>query len=95
VQESIDDEFRGRVFSVYDVLFNSAFVSAAAVASLTMPESGKSYAILSIISLGYAVAALLYLRAVGTARPVAQLPVDNNGALIPVPVRTDQNDQAA
>jgi MFS family permease len=95
VQESIDDEFRGRVFSVYDVLFNSAFVSAAAVASLTMPESGKSYAILSMISLGYAVAAVLYLRAVGMGRPVPALPVDNSAALIPVPVRADQNDKAA
>ncbi|HEY2831318.1 MAG TPA: MFS transporter [Sporichthyaceae bacterium] len=91
VQESIDDEFRGRVFSVYDVLFNSAFVSAAAVASLTMPESGKSYAILSAVSLGYAVAAVLYLRAVGVARPVPQLPVDSAGNLIPVPVPVEQS----
>ena len=30
VQTSVDDAFRGRVFSFYDVMFNIAFVSAAA-----------------------------------------------------------------
>ena len=30
VQSSVDDAFRGRVFSLYDVLFNVAFVGAAA-----------------------------------------------------------------
>jgi MFS family permease len=32
VQSSVNDGFRGRIFSVYDVLFNVAFVGAAAVA---------------------------------------------------------------
>ncbi len=31
VQASVDDAFRGRIFSLYDVLFNVAFVGAAAV----------------------------------------------------------------
>ena len=30
LQESVDDDFRGRVFSVYDTLFNVTFVVAAA-----------------------------------------------------------------
>jgi MFS family permease len=89
VQESIDDEFRGRVFAIYDMLFNIAFVSAAAVASLTMPESGKSYAILSAVSLGYAIAAMLYLRSVGVERRVPVLPTDAAGNLIPVPVHVE------
>jgi MFS family permease len=89
VQESIDDEFRGRVFAIYDMLFNLAFVSAATVASLTMPESGKSYAILSAVSLGYAIAAMLYLRAVGVERPVTTLPTDAAGNLIPVPAQVE------
>lgn len=71
VQENIDDAFRGRVFAFYDMLFNCAFVAAAAVASLTMPESGKSYAILFGVSLAYALAGLWYLRAVGWTRPAA------------------------
>jgi MFS family permease len=62
IQESVDDAYRGRVFALYDMLFNSAFVAAAAVASLVMPESGKSYALLSAVSLGYALTAVLFLR---------------------------------
>ena len=34
VQTSVEDGFRGRVFSLYDVLFNVAFVGAAGVAAL-------------------------------------------------------------
>jgi MFS family permease len=60
VQESIDDAYRGRVFSFYDVLFNVSFVSAAVVAALALPSTGKSYAILALIGGGYALTALLY-----------------------------------
>ena len=42
VQSSVDDGFRGRIFSVYDVLFNVAFVGAAAVAALMLPPDGRS-----------------------------------------------------
>ncbi len=76
VQESVADEFRGRVFALYDMLFNSAFVAAAAVAAVTMPESGKSYVLLSAVSTGYALTAALFLRSV-LRMPVAQVaPVD-------------------
>ncbi|MFC3997888.1 MFS transporter [Nocardiopsis sediminis] len=44
VQRHVDDAFRGRVFSVYDMLFNAAFVVAAAVAALVVPPSGVSAA---------------------------------------------------
>lgn len=73
LQESIEDAYRGRVFALYDMLFNSAFVAAAAVASLTMPETGKSYLVLTSVSVGYAVTATLYLRSV-TRMPPAELP---------------------
>ena len=69
VQESVSDAYRGRVFSFYDVLFNVSFVSAAAVAALTVPENGKSYPVLAAISLGYALTATLYLRASRRRRP--------------------------
>jgi len=36
---------------LYDVLFNVAFVAAAAVAALVVPESGKSYALVAAIAL--------------------------------------------
>ncbi|MDP9241108.1 MAG: MFS transporter [Actinomycetota bacterium] len=61
VQESIDDAFRGRVFSFYDILFNVSFVSAAAFGALALPSNGKSYAVLVFIALGYAVTAAIYV----------------------------------
>lgn len=60
VQESISDEYRGWVFSCYDMLFNVTFVSAAAFAALALPVSGKSYAVLGVIAGGYLVTGLLY-----------------------------------
>ncbi len=40
VQRHVDDAFRGRVFSVYDVLFNATFVLGAALAAALVPPSG-------------------------------------------------------
>jgi hypothetical protein len=67
VQLNIDDAYRGRVFSLYDVLFNLVFVAAAAVGALVIPDDGKSYAVLICVSAGYAATALLYAAA---ERPV-------------------------
>jgi MFS family permease len=62
VQESVDDAFRGRVFSIYDMIFNVAFVAAAAVSGLVVPLSGKSYPVVFAIAIGYAVTCLWYGR---------------------------------
>ncbi|MCX4526837.1 MULTISPECIES: MFS transporter [unclassified Streptomyces] len=62
VQSRVDDDFRGRVFSVYDVLFNVAFVGAAAVASLMLPTDGQSVVLIMSVSVVYAVTAALLLR---------------------------------
>jgi len=67
VQETVEDEFRGRVFSFYDTLFNVTFVAAAVVGAFVLPVSGKSYAVLVLIAAGYALTAMAY-RLV-TARP--------------------------
>jgi MFS family permease len=53
VQTGIDDAFRGRVFSLYDVLFNVMFVAAAATAAAVLPPDGRSYPVLVVLSLGY------------------------------------------
>ena len=37
VQEQVEDDFRGRVFSFYDTLFNVTFVAAAVVAAFLLP----------------------------------------------------------
>ncbi|MEU0100801.1 MFS transporter [Streptomyces sp. NPDC006267] len=63
VQTSVDDAFRGRVFSLYDVLFNVAFVSAAGVAALMLPPDGRSVAVVAVVSVLYAaVAATMFRR---------------------------------
>lgn len=63
VQEAVEDEFRGRVFAIYDVLFNTAFVAAAGVAALVLPLNGRSVAVLVGVSVVYALTAGLYARA--------------------------------
>ncbi|MFF4931309.1 MFS transporter [Streptomyces griseofuscus] len=60
VQSCVDDGFRGRIFSVYDVLFNVAFVGAAGVAALMLPPDGRSPLLVVLVAVIYAfVAALL------------------------------------
>lgn len=66
LQETVEDDFRGRVFSFYDTLFNLSFVSAAAASAFVLPADGKSYPLIAIVAVGYAVTAVVY--AVMTAR---------------------------
>ncbi|HEX6247291.1 MAG TPA: MFS transporter [Nocardioidaceae bacterium] len=63
VQAGVDDAFRGRVFSLYDVIFNVAFVAAAAVAAVLLPFSGRSHVVLALVALGYVLTAVVYARA--------------------------------
>lgn len=60
VQRSIDDAYRGRVFSFYDVVFNAAFVAAAAAAALVVPDDGVSRLLYAGIALGYLATAAGY-----------------------------------
>ncbi|MEV3966444.1 MFS transporter, partial [Nocardia sp. NPDC050193] len=60
VQSSVQDGFRGRIFSLYDVAFNVAFVGAAAVAALMLPPDGRSGALVVTVAVIYgAVAAAM------------------------------------
>ncbi len=61
LQETVDDDFRGRVFAVYDTLFNVAFVAAVVVAALVLPESGRSVPVLLAVGAGYLLAVVAYL----------------------------------
>ena len=63
MQESVDDGFRGRVFSVYDTLFNVAFVLAAAVAASVLPADGVSRPTLVGLAVIYAASAASYAAA--------------------------------
>jgi MFS family permease len=62
LQETVDDDYRGRVFSVYDTLFNVAFVVALLVAAVVLPASGISYPVLVAVGAGYLATAALYAR---------------------------------
>lgn len=69
VQSGVDDAFRGRVFSLYDVMFNVAFVAAAATAAAVLPEDGRSHVMLGVVAAGYLVTAAAYW---GATRPARQ-----------------------
>lgn len=62
VQSTVDDGFRGRVFSVYDVLFNVAFVGAAGVSALMLPPDGRSAALVITVAVIYAAVAVTMSR---------------------------------
>ena len=53
-RRSVDDAYRGRVFSFYDVLFNVAFVAAAAFAAAVLPADGNSRIVFAVVAGGYA-----------------------------------------
>jgi MFS family permease len=62
LQETVEDDYRGRVFSVYDTLFNVTFVVALLLGALTLPPSGISAPMLVAVAVGYLVAAVTYAR---------------------------------
>ena len=60
VQQTVDDAYMGRVFSLYDMLFNVAFVIGPAIAIPFLPESGKSYPVILVIGACYVAASAVY-----------------------------------
>ncbi len=41
VQQTVDDQYMGRVFSLYDMLFNAAYVLGPAIAVPFLPANGQ------------------------------------------------------
>ena len=62
VQSKIDDIYRGRVFSVYDVVVNGAIVSGAVIAALLLPNSGDTYIVPAMVAVIYLIAGVRLLR---------------------------------
>jgi MFS family permease len=60
LQEEVDDAFRGRTFSFYDVMFNVTYVAGAGLSAAFMPNTGRSPTIIGLVAIGYAVAAAGY-----------------------------------
>ena len=56
----MDDDYRGRVFALYDMLFNVPFVLGAVVAAQIIPDTGKSYLLIAVAAAGYVLAAAAY-----------------------------------
>ncbi|GAA3816659.1 MFS transporter [Cellulomonas soli] len=79
VQRDTEDAFRGRAFAFYDVLYNVAFVGAAALAAFTLPDEGWSRGVFGALAVAYLVTAAVLFRW-GARTPA---PVD----LAPEPVR--------
>lgn len=61
VQRHVDDAFRGRVFSVYDVMFNATFVLGAALAAALIPPSGVGPVVVTAMAVAYLVISALWV----------------------------------
>lgn len=70
VQRDTADAFRGRAFALYDVLYNAAFVGAAALGAATLPDTGWSPGTFAALAVAYLVGAALYARAAAVPREV-------------------------
>ncbi len=60
LQETVPDAYLGRVFAVYDMLFNAMFVGAAALAAVSVPPNGRSHLMLLVVIAAYAIGATAY-----------------------------------
>jgi hypothetical protein len=72
VQRDTADAYRGRAFALYDVLYNAAFVGAAAFGAVALPDTGWSRAAFAALAAAYLVGALLYWRAPSAPAEVAR-----------------------
>ncbi|MTA24053.1 MAG: MFS transporter [Actinobacteria bacterium] len=61
VQSRIIDEYRGRVFAVYDVMINGGIVSGAVIAALLLPANGAGALLPFMVGLIYLLMALVIL----------------------------------
>lgn len=59
VQTWVDDAFRGRVFALYDVIFNATFLLAAVTAAVAVPADGYSPSLFAGIAAIYLLTAAL------------------------------------
>jgi MFS family permease len=73
VQQTVDDAYMGRVFSIYDMLYNVAYVVGPAIAIPFLPETGKSYLVILVIGACFIAASALYA-ALTMRKPKAQAP---------------------
>ncbi len=70
VQRDTDDAFRGRAFALYDVAYNTAFISAAVVGAVVLPANGYSHLVMGVLVVAYVAIAFAYARAPRTRATV-------------------------
>jgi len=63
VQAHVDDELKGRVFILYDMVFNVALVLAAVIGAFVLPADGKSVLVLVVLAACYLGIAALFTAA--------------------------------
>ncbi len=61
-QSKIVDDFRGRVFALYDVVVNCAIVSGALIAALLLPATGEGWVLPFFVGASYVLVSLFLLR---------------------------------
>lgn len=69
LQEGVADDFRGRIFAFYDMVYNAAYALGAALFAVFMPADGKSPLVVAVIAAGFLVAAGCYRLSAGGASP--------------------------
>jgi MFS family permease len=63
VQRDTDDAYRGRAFALYDVAYNTAFITSAGIGALVLPANGYSHAVMAALVVAYLAFAFAYSRA--------------------------------
>ncbi len=64
LQEQLPDDYRGRAFSLYDMMFNITFAAGALLSVPFMPLTGKSHVLVGAVAVGYVIVAAGYWLAV-------------------------------
>lgn len=60
VQAHVDDDFKGRVFTIYDMIFNACFVLAAVLVALFFPLDGHTVAGFVALGVAFGVVAAVF-----------------------------------
>ena len=62
VQRDVEDSFRGRIFALYDAMFNIMLVVAAVITAVALPDDGHSAGAIAGVALSYLVLGVAYPR---------------------------------
>ncbi|WP_375477844.1 MFS transporter [uncultured Jatrophihabitans sp.] len=72
VQDGVEDAYRGRVFALYDAVFNVALVAAAGATAIFLPADGRSAATVLLVGALFAATALGYVTSSRRTRTAAR-----------------------